>query len=123
MINWREYEATIEGPQGLRSMVQILQEVLANPSIQPMVQALIHENNLIPSRNDESPKRATRNPRVSNKEEHSCKITPQRQHVPHSPMSLAKRCHPRTSPISLPSKERQISESGRNLHWRRRSPS
>ena len=48
-INWKEDEASREGTQALRYLVQSLHDAQANPSLQPMVQALMISNNLLPS--------------------------------------------------------------------------
>ena len=50
-INWRKDEASMEGTQALRYLVQSLHDVQTNPSLQPMVQALMGSNNLIPPKN------------------------------------------------------------------------
>ena len=47
-INWREDEASREGTQDLRYLVQLLHDAQTNPSLQPMVQALMCSNNIIP---------------------------------------------------------------------------
>ena len=47
-INWREDEASREGTQALRYLVQLLHDAQTNPSLQPMVHALMRSNNLIP---------------------------------------------------------------------------
>ena len=36
-INWREDEASMEGTQALRYLVQSLHDAQTNPSLQPMV--------------------------------------------------------------------------------------
>ena len=48
-INWKEDEASREGTQALRYLVQSLHDAQANPSLQSMVQALMRSNNLLPS--------------------------------------------------------------------------
>ena len=50
-INWREDEASREGTQALRYLVQSLHDAQANPSLQPMVQVLMRSNNLLPPKN------------------------------------------------------------------------
>ena len=47
-INWKEDEASREGTQALRYLVQSLHDAQANPSLQPMVQALMRSNNILP---------------------------------------------------------------------------
>ena len=47
-INWRKDEASVEGTQALRYLVQSLHDAQTNPSLQPMVQVLMCSNNLIP---------------------------------------------------------------------------
>ena len=49
-INWREDESSTEGPQALRYLVQSLHDAQTNPSLQPMVQALMCSNNLLRSK-------------------------------------------------------------------------
>ena len=46
-INWQEDVASIEGTQALRYLVHTLHEAQMNPSLQPMVRALMHSNNLL----------------------------------------------------------------------------
>ena len=48
-INWKEDEASREGTQALRYLVQPLHDAQANPSFQPMVHVLKRSNNLLPS--------------------------------------------------------------------------
>ena len=47
-INWREDKASREGTQALRYLVQLLHDAQPNPSLQPMVNALMRSNNLLP---------------------------------------------------------------------------
>ena len=47
-INWREDEASMEGTQALMYLVQSLHDAQTNPSLQPMVQAVMRSNNLLP---------------------------------------------------------------------------
>ena len=47
-INWKDDEASREGTQALRYLVQSLHDAQANPSLQPMVQALKRSNNILP---------------------------------------------------------------------------
>ena len=51
IINWREDGVSMEGTQALRYLVQSLHDAQTNPSLQPMVQVLMHSNNLIPPNN------------------------------------------------------------------------
>ena len=46
-INWKEDETSREGTQAFRYLVQSLHDAKANPSLQPMVQALMTSNNLL----------------------------------------------------------------------------
>ena len=48
-INWKEDEASREGTQALRYLVQSLYDAEANPSLQPMVHSFMRSNNLLPS--------------------------------------------------------------------------
>ena len=48
-IDWKEDEASREGTQALRYLVQLLHDAQENPSLQPMVHALMRSNNLLPS--------------------------------------------------------------------------
>ena len=50
-INWREDEASMEGAQAFRYLVQSLHDAQTNPSLQPMVKALMRSNNLPPPKN------------------------------------------------------------------------
>ena len=83
-IIWREDEASIEGTQALRYWVQSLHDAQTNPSLQPMVQALMCSNNLLPpnswvdapNRVDEPSHKGGRSPRDSKKEEHSSEVAP-----------------------------------------------
>ena len=81
-INWREDEASMEGTQALRYLVQSLHDAQTNPSLQPMVQALMCSNNLVPPNNKvDAPNQAVepshkgeRSPRDIDKEEHSFEV-------------------------------------------------
>ena len=82
-INWREDEASMEGTQALRYLVQSLHDAQTNPSLQPMVQALMHSNNLIPPNQVDAPNQVVdpsckggRRPRDTNKEEHLSEVAP-----------------------------------------------
>ena len=50
-INQRKDEASMDGTQALKYLVQSLHDAQTNPSLQPMMQALMHSNNLIPPNN------------------------------------------------------------------------
>ena len=75
-INWREYEASREGTQALRYLMQSLHDAQTNPSLQPMVQALMRSNNLVPPNSHvdapnqvvEPSRKGERSPRDSKKE-------------------------------------------------------
>ena len=54
-INWQEDVASIEGTQALRYLVHTLHEAQMNPSLQPMVRALMRSNNLLAPSNKEGP--------------------------------------------------------------------
>ena len=54
-INWREDVASTEGTQALWYLVHTLHEAQMNPSLQPMVRALMHSNNLLAPSNKEGP--------------------------------------------------------------------
>ena len=54
-INRREDEASMEGTQVLRYLVQSLHDAQTNPSLQPMVQTLMCSNNLIPPNQVDAP--------------------------------------------------------------------
>ena len=83
-INWREDDASREGTQALRYLVQSLHDAQTNPSLQPMVQALMRSNNLLPPNNQvdapnqvvESSRKGGRSPKDSDKEEHSSEAAP-----------------------------------------------
>ena len=74
----------MEGTQALRYLVQSLHDAQTNPSLQPMVQALMRSNNLIPPNNQvdapnqvvESSSKGGRSPKDSDKEEHLSKVAP-----------------------------------------------
>ena len=84
-INWKEDEASREGTQALRYLVQSLHDAQANPSLQPMVQALMRSNNLLPSTSHvdapshmmvEPSHKGGQSSKDSEKEEHSSKVAP-----------------------------------------------
>ena len=83
-INWREDEASMEGTQALRYLVQSLHDAQTNPSLKPMVQALMHSNNILPLKSqvdapdkvDEPSCKGGRSPRDSEKEEHLYEVAP-----------------------------------------------
>ena len=55
-ITWQEDKASMEGTQSLWYLVQhTLQESQTNSSLQPMVQALMQSNSLLPLSNEEAP--------------------------------------------------------------------
>ena len=54
-INWREDVASTKGTQALWYLVHTLHEAQMNPSLQPMVRALMHSNNLLAPSNKEGP--------------------------------------------------------------------
>ena len=54
-INWRKDEASREGTQTLRYLVQSLQNAQMNPLLQSMVQTLMWSNNLIPTKQVDAP--------------------------------------------------------------------
>ena len=130
-INQKEDEASREGTQALRYLVQSLHDAQANPSLQPMVHALMRSNNLIPSTSHvdapshmmvEPSHKGGQSPKDSKKEEHSSEVAPQRRRIRHSPNCASKRSHhPSPSPDSFLNEER--SERGRHSQKRRRSPS
>ena len=129
-INWKEDEASREGTQGLRYLVQSLHDAQANPSLQPMVHALMSSNNILhPTRKVDAQSHMAKpshkggqSPKDSKKEEHSSEVAPQRRQNPRSPNCASKRSHhPRPSPDSFLNEER--SERGRHSQKRRRSPS
>ena len=126
-INWKEDEASREGTQALRE-VQSLHDAQANPSLQPMVQALMRSNNLLPSTSHvdapshmvEPSHKGGQSPKDSEKEEHSSEVAPQRRQIPCSPNRASKCSHcPSPSPESFLNEER--SERGRHSQKRRRS--
>ena len=121
-INCREDEASREGTQALRYLVQSLHDAQANPSLQPMVQALMRSNNLLPPNNQvdapshmvEPSHKGGRSPKDSKKEEHSSEVAPQRRRIPRSPNRASKRSrHPSQSPESFFNEGR--SEQGQHL--------
>ena len=87
-INWKEDEASREGTEVLRYLMQSLHDAQANPSLQPMVHALMRSNNLLPSTSHvdapshlmvEPSHKGGRSPKDSEKEEHSSEVAPQRR--------------------------------------------
>ena len=84
-INWKEDEASREGTQALRYLVQSLHDAQANPSLQPTVHALMRSNNLLPSTSHvdapshmmvEPSHKGGQSPKDSKKEEHSSEVAP-----------------------------------------------
>ena len=82
-INWREDEASMKGTQALRYLVQSLHDAQTNPSLQPMVQALMYSNNLIPPNQVDAPnlvvessQKGEISPKDSAKEEHLFEVAP-----------------------------------------------
>ena len=82
-INWKENEASREGTQALRYLVQLLHDAQSNPSLQPMLHALMRSNNLIPSTSHvdapshmmvEPSHKGGRSPKDSEKEEHLSEV-------------------------------------------------
>ena len=129
-INWREDEASREGTQALRYLVQSLHDAQTNPSLQPMVQALMQSNKLLPPNNQidapnqvvDPSQKGGRSPKDSDKDERSSEVAPRRRRIPRSPNRASKRSRrPSSSPDSFLNEGR--SERGRHLQKRRRSPS
>ena len=84
-INWKEDEASREGTQALRYLVQLLHDAQSNPSLQPMLHALMRSNNLIPSTSHvdapshmmvEPSHKGAQSPKDSEKEEHLSEVAP-----------------------------------------------
>ena len=83
-INWKEDEVSREGTQALMYLVQSLHDAQANPSLQPMVQALMRSNNLLPTTSHVDAPSHTANPTLKGgrspkdfeKEEHSSEVAP-----------------------------------------------
>ena len=83
-INRKEDEASREGTQALRYLVQSLHDAQANPSLQSMVQALMRSNNLLPSTSHvdapshmvESSHKGGQSLKDSEKKEHSFEVAP-----------------------------------------------
>ena len=81
-INWKEDEASREGTEALRYLMQLLHDAQANPSLQPMVHVLMRSNNLLPSTShvdapshtSEPSHKGGQSPKDSEKEEHSSKV-------------------------------------------------
>ena len=76
-INWREDEASMEGTQALRYLVQSLHDAQIDTSLQHMVQVLMRSKNLIPPNQVDAPnqvvessRKGRRSPKDSDKEEH-----------------------------------------------------
>ena len=92
-LNLKDDEASTQGTLVVRYLVWKLQEAKSNPTLAPMVQALMHSTNLLPRRNQidapnqvvESSRKGGRSPKDFDKEEHSSKVAPRRRRVPHSP--------------------------------------
>ena len=110
--------------------MQSLHDAQTNPSLQPIVQALMRSNNLIPPNSKvDAPNQVVepsciggRSPKYIDEEEHSFEVAPQRRRIPCSPICALKRslCSSQ-SPDSFLNEGR--SERGRHLQKRRRSPS
>ena len=127
MVDLKGDEASVEGTQAVRFLVQKLHEAQGNSSLQPVVQALMRASNLATSHNKKkvlSPYRVSlqRNPRVSDRKENSSEGAPQRRRVSRSPIRAAKRHRPSASSDSISSQSGN-SERGRHCQRRRRSPS
>ena len=127
MVNLKDDDASAEGTQAIRLLVQKLHEAQGNSSLQLVVQALLRANNLATSHNKErtlSPDHVSLqcNPRASDRKENSSEGAPQRRRVPHSPVCASKRRRPSASSDSISSQSGN-SERGRHRQWRRRSPS
>ena len=84
-INWKEDEASREGTQALRYLVQLLHDAQDNPSLQPMVHALMRSNNLLPSTSHvdapshmmvEPSHKGGRSPKDLEKDEQSSEVSP-----------------------------------------------
>ena len=83
-INWRKDDASMEGTQDLRYLVQSLHDAQTNPSLQSMAQALMHSKNLIPPNNQvdapnqvvEPARKGGRSPKDIDKEEHFSEVAP-----------------------------------------------
>ena len=128
-INWRGDEASMEGTQALRYLVQSFHDAQTNLSMQ-LVQALMHSNNIIPLNNQvvapnqvvEPSCKGGRSPKDIDKEEHFSKVAPQKRRIPPSLHRASKRsCCPSQSPNSFLNEGR--SKQGRHLQKRRRYPS
>ena len=83
-ISWKEDETSREGTQALRYLVQSLHDAQTNPSLQPMVHALMRSNNLLPSTSHvdapnhmvEPSHKGERSPKDSEKDKHLYEVAP-----------------------------------------------
>ena len=128
-IKWREDEASMEGTQALRYLVQTLHDAQTNPSLQPMVQASMCSNKINPPNKVDAPNQVVepsckggRSPKDSHKEEHLSEVAPRRRCIPCSPNRASKRSRCPSQSVDYFLNEGR-SERGRHLQKRRMSPS